>query len=70
MRLHFVHSAMFLSLPFSYRVFMLISPPQGQMNLCVVTVVREFLLAPAMTSLQKLIIDYFAIISKLKLICQ
>ena len=31
----------------------MISPPQsGQMNLCVATVVREFLLAPAILCLQ------------------
>jgi len=53
-RLHFWHSAWFLSLPFSIIVFIMISPPQsGQMNLCVATVVREFLLAPAILCLQK-----------------
>lgn len=51
-RLHFEHSAMFLSLPLSYIVFMMISPPQsGQRNFCVATAVREFLLAPAMVFL-------------------
>ncbi len=57
MRLHFEHSAIFLSLPPSYKVFITISPPQsGQMNFCVATVVREFLLAPAMGFLHKKII--------------
>lgn len=52
--LHFEHSAMLRSLPFSYRVFITISPPHsGHSNFCVATVVREFLLAPAMTILQK-----------------
>lgn len=51
-RLHFEHSAMFLSLPLSYIVFITISPPQsGQKNLCVATAEREFLLAPAMVFL-------------------
>lgn len=41
-RLHLVHSAIFLIRPVSYRVFIIISPPHGQRNFCVVTVVREF----------------------------
>ena len=52
MRLHFPHSATFLSLPFSIKVFIATSPPQGQKNLCVAVVVREFLLAPAILFLQ------------------
>lgn len=52
MRLHFWHSARFLSFPFSKKVFITISPPQsGQINFCVATVVREFLLAPAIVFL-------------------
>jgi hypothetical protein len=52
-RLHFSHSAKFLTFPFSKTVFILISPPQGagQKNFCVVLDVREFLLAWAMVSL-------------------
>ena len=51
-RLHFEHSAMFLILPLSYIVFIMISPPQsGQRNFCVAAAVREFLLAPAMVFL-------------------
>jgi hypothetical protein len=45
-RLHLEHSAMFLSLPFSNKVFITTSPPHDeQVNLWVETVVREFLLA-------------------------
>jgi hypothetical protein len=44
-RLHFSHSATFLTFPFSKRVFILISPPQEQKNFWVALVVREFLLA-------------------------
>jgi hypothetical protein len=44
-RLHFSHSAWFLTLPFSKTVFILISPPQEQKNFWVELVVREFLLA-------------------------
>jgi hypothetical protein len=44
-RLHFSHSAWFLTFPFSKSVFILISPPQEQKNFCVALVVREFLLA-------------------------
>jgi hypothetical protein len=44
-RLHFSHSATFLTLPFSKRVFILTSPPQEeQKNFCVALDVREFLL--------------------------
>lgn len=51
-RLHLLHTAWFLSFPFSKSVFNSISPPQsGQMNFCVATVVREFLLAPAIVFL-------------------
>jgi hypothetical protein len=45
MRLHFSHSATFLTLPFSKTVFILISPPQEQKNFWVALVVRAFLLA-------------------------
>jgi hypothetical protein len=44
-RLHFSHSAIFLTLPFSKTVFILISPPQEQKNFWVALEVREFLLA-------------------------
>jgi hypothetical protein len=44
-RLHFSHSATFLTLPFSKTVFILTSPPQEQKNFWVALVVREFLLA-------------------------
>jgi hypothetical protein len=44
-RLHFSHSAIFLTLPFSKRVFILTSPPQEQKNFWVALEVREFLLA-------------------------
>jgi hypothetical protein len=44
-RLHFSHSARFLTLPFSKTVFILISPPQEQKNFWVVLEVRAFLLA-------------------------
>jgi hypothetical protein len=44
-RLHFSHSATFLTLPFSKIVFILTSPPQEQKNFWVALVVREFLLA-------------------------
>ena len=37
-----------LQFPLSNRVFMTTSPPHVQKNLCVVTEVREFLLAPPM----------------------
>jgi hypothetical protein len=47
-RLHLSHSAMFFTLPFSKRVFILTSPPQEQKNFCVALDVREFLLAWAM----------------------
>jgi hypothetical protein len=44
--LHFSHSAIFLTLPFSKRVFILTSPPQEeQKNFWVALDVREFLLA-------------------------
>ena len=46
-RLHFEHSATFLSLPLSNKVFITTSPPHEQKNLWVVIDVREFLLAPA-----------------------
>ena len=55
-RLHFEHSAIFLSLPFSKSVFIITSPPHEQKNLWVDTVVREFLLAPAIVSLRKKIL--------------
>jgi len=52
-RLHLLHSATFLRRPACKIVFIAISPPQsGQMNFCVATVVREFLLAPAILFLQ------------------
>jgi hypothetical protein len=44
-RLHFSHSATFLTLPFSKSVFILTSPPQEQKNFWVALEVREFLLA-------------------------
>jgi hypothetical protein len=44
-RLHFSHSAIFLTLPLSKRAFILISPPQEQKNFCVALEVRLFLLA-------------------------
>jgi hypothetical protein len=44
-RLHFSHSARFLTLPFSKTVFIFISPPQEQKNFWVALEVREFLLA-------------------------
>lgn len=44
-RLHFSHSATFLTLPLSKRVFIFISPPQEHINLCVALAVRLFLLA-------------------------
>jgi hypothetical protein len=44
-RLHFSHSARFLTLPFSKRVFIFTSPPQEQKNFWVALDVREFLLA-------------------------
>jgi hypothetical protein len=44
-RLHFSHSAMFLTLPLSKRVFILTSPPHEQKNFWVELVVRAFLLA-------------------------
>jgi hypothetical protein len=44
-RLHFSHSAMFLTLPFSKTIFILTSPPQEQKNFWVALVVRAFLLA-------------------------
>jgi hypothetical protein len=48
-RLHFSHSATFLTFPFSKRAFILTSPPQElQKNFWVALVVREFLLAWAM----------------------
>jgi hypothetical protein len=43
--LHLSHSAIFFTLPFSKRVFILTSPPQEQKNFCVALDVREFLLA-------------------------
>jgi hypothetical protein len=43
--LHLSHSAMFFTLPFSKRVFILTSPPQEQTNFWVALDVREFLLA-------------------------
>ena len=52
-RLHLEHSATFFSFPLSNRVFITISPPQVQKNLCVAMVVREFLLAPPMSILLK-----------------
>jgi hypothetical protein len=56
-RLHFSHSAMFLNLPLSKRVFILISPPQEQKNFWVVLDVRAFLLAcPMVYSLPKMAI--------------
>jgi hypothetical protein len=50
-RLHFSHSAIFLNLPLSKRVFILISPPQEQKNFWVVLDVRAFLLACPMVIL-------------------
>jgi hypothetical protein len=50
-RLHFSHSAMFLTLPLSKRVFILTSPPQEQKNFWVVLEVRAFLLAWAIVHL-------------------
>jgi hypothetical protein len=50
-RLHFSHSATFFTLPFSNRVFILISPPQEQKNFWVELEVREFLLAWAIVCL-------------------
>jgi hypothetical protein len=50
-RLHFSHSAKFLTFPFSKRVFILTSPPQEQKNFWVVLDVREFLLAWAILHL-------------------
>jgi hypothetical protein len=44
-RLHFSHSAIFLTFPLSKTVFILISPPQEQKNFWVALVVRAFLLA-------------------------
>ncbi|MDR3161962.1 MAG: hypothetical protein LBU28_10155 [Spirochaetaceae bacterium] len=44
-RLHFSHSATFLTFPASKRVFILISPPQEQKNFWVELDVRAFLLA-------------------------
>jgi hypothetical protein len=44
-RLHFSHSATFLTFPFSKMVFILTSPPQEQKNFWVALEVREFLLA-------------------------
>jgi hypothetical protein len=43
--LHLSHSAIFFTLPFSKRVFILTSPPQEQKNFWVALDVREFLLA-------------------------
>jgi hypothetical protein len=42
-RLHFSHSAMFLNLPLSKRVFILTSPPQEQKNFWAALDVRAFL---------------------------
>jgi hypothetical protein len=50
-RLHFSHSAWFLTLPFSKTVFILISPPQEQKNFWVALEVRAFLLAWAISFL-------------------
>jgi hypothetical protein len=50
-RLHFSHSAWFLTLPFSKTVFILTSPPQEQKNFWVALEVRAFLLAWAIFSL-------------------
>jgi hypothetical protein len=50
-RLHFSHSAWFLTLPFSKTVFILISPPQEQKNFWVALEVRAFLLAWAISLL-------------------
>lgn len=47
-RLHFSHSARFLTLPFSKRVFILTSPPQGQKKRWVALDVREFFDTAAM----------------------
>jgi hypothetical protein len=44
-RLHFSHSAIFFTFPFSKRAFILTSPPQEQKNFCVELEVRLFLLA-------------------------
>jgi hypothetical protein len=44
-RLHFSHSATFLTFPFSKIVFILTSPPQEQKNFWVALDVRAFLLA-------------------------
>jgi hypothetical protein len=45
--LHFSHSAMFFTLPFSNRVFIFISPPQEHVNFCVLLLVRAFLFVTA-----------------------
>jgi len=42
-RLHFSHSATFLTFPFSKTVFILTSPPQGQKKWWVALALREFL---------------------------
>jgi hypothetical protein len=44
-RLHFSHSARFLTFPFSKIIFIFTSPPQEQKNFWVALEVREFLLA-------------------------
>ena len=56
--LHFSHSAMFLTLPLSKRVFIFISPPQAHINLCVALAVRLFLLACAIVFLLKCNMGY------------
>ena len=53
-RLHFSHSAMFLTLPLSKRVFIFISPPHEHINLCVALAVRLFLLACPMVFLLRI----------------
>jgi len=45
LRLHFSHSATFLTLPLSKRAFIFISPPQEQKNFWDALEVRLFLLA-------------------------
>jgi hypothetical protein len=54
-RLHFSHSATFFTLPFSNKVFILISPPQEQKNFWVELDVRAFLLAWAIPISSQLI---------------
>jgi hypothetical protein len=57
-RLHFSHSAWFLTLPFSKTVFILTSPPQEQKNFWVALEVRAFLLAWAISVLLTINSDF------------